>query len=317
MKLITKIFFCTLLLSNAMLFSQDNEEEAEEPTFRKKSKFQTGFYVGSLFANKYSASTYNGYGFDREGNRNTFINSYMHQKIVNEYGGGYGQYDYIADAIGVDQRQWTFNESDMPFNMRYVPAIIVGFNFKAPINGSSAFIFNVNAAKLGVEGNFTITKTGPTNPNPAANNNILNFPIKGSEQRLLFEMGFQKLLGEEEGKLNFFIEAGFVGTLAKYDRNMIYINNLQIDLTYYVNQAIYPAPVPGRKPVGFGVGAFAGLGANVNINPKFTLQLLYTPSYEKINIGTNPTLKLQNAIGLRVYYNLVAVKEKAETSKID
>ena len=98
---------------------------------------------------------------------------------------------------------------------------------------------------------------------------------------------------------------------------MIYINNLQIDLTYYLNQAIYPAPGPLRRPVGFGVGAFAGLGINVNINPKFTLQLLYTPSFEKVNIGTAPVLKLQNALGLRVYYNLVSVKESSDPKNRD
>ncbi len=321
MKLISKaktfLLFFTLLIRSFNGFSQDEETENEDAFVKRKSKFLTGFYVGSYFANKYTASTYNGYGFDVDGNRNTFLNSYMYQKIKNEYGGGYGQFDYIAEAIGVDQHQWEFNESDMPFNMHYNPAILVGFNFKFPVNARSAFIFNLNGSKLNVDGNFTITTLKPPNSNPANNNNIQTFAIRGSEQRLQFQMGFQKILGEELQKLNFFVEAGFIGTLAKFDRNMIYINNLQIDLTYYVNQAIYPSPGPTRKPVGFGVGAFAGLGANVEMNPKFTLQLLYSPTFEKINIGTSPTLKLQNGLGLRVYYNLIAVKEKSEPLKTD
>lgn len=307
-----KLLMLIIVLCSVNVFSQDDQDE-EPIRPNRKNKFQTGFYVGSYFANKYSASTYNGYGFDLEGNRYSFENSLMNQKINLEYGYGRGNYDYIAEAIGVDQRQWVFAESDMPVNMRYVPGIMVGFNIKVPVDAKSAFLFNVNGSKIGVEGNFTITTLKPPIANPANNNNIQTFPIKGAEQRLMFQLGFQKMLGEDE-KLNFFLEAGFVGTLSKFDRNMIYINNLQIDLTYYLNQTQYAAPGPARKPVGFGVGAFAGFGANVNINPKFTLQLVYNPSYEKVNIGTAPKLKLQNALGLRIYYNFLSPKQKTEPS---
>ncbi|MDP3557347.1 MAG: hypothetical protein Q8T03_08230 [Bacteroidota bacterium] len=300
--------FFILLFCSSISFSQDNNNsDLDEDLPIRKSKFQTGFYIGSYFANKYSASTYNGYGFDVEGTRNSFFNSLMYQKIVNEYGYGRGQYDYIADELGVDQGQWDFTESDMPVNMHYVPAIMVGFNIKVPVDETSAFIFNLNGSKLNIDGNFTITTRKPPLSNPANNNNIQNFGIRGVEQRLLFQMGFQKQFGEDE-KLNFFGEVGLVGTLTKFDKNTIYINRLQIDLTYYLNQTTFAAPGPTRRPVGFGVGAFAGLGANVNINPKFTLQLLYSPSFEKVNIGTGPKLKLQNAIGLRVYYNFLSKK---------
>jgi hypothetical protein len=299
-----QIFFVLLILNVSLAQSQNTEEEEEEkPKIQKKSKVQTGLYVGTYFANKYSASTYNGYGFDVNGQRNLFVNSFMHQKIINEYGGGYGQYDQIAVALGVDQGQWNFNESDMPTNMRYIPAIMVGLNFKIPVVKGSAIIFNVNGSKLNLEGNFTMTTLRPQGTNLANNSNVKVFPIKGSEQRLLFQLGFQKIFGSDE-KFNFFLEAGFNGTLCKYNSNTIYINNLQIDLTYYVNQTINPAPGPTRTPIGFGIGAFAGLGANIDVHPKFTVQLLYSPSHEKVNIGTAPTLKLQHSLGFRVYYKI-------------
>lgn len=294
-------FVLAALLLNITIEMRAQDDDESLPL--KKTKLMTGLYVGSYFANKYSASTYNGYGFDIEGNQNTFENSFMHQKIINEYGGGYGQYDQVADAIGVDQKQWTFNESDMPTNMRYTPSIMVGFNCRIPVEKKSAFLININGSKLNVEGNFTITKIRPQGTNPAFNNNIVVCGIRGAEQRLLMQVGFQQLFGSDE-KFNFFGEIGLNGTLAKYDRNYIFINELQIDLTYYVNQTLYPAPGPTRKPVGFGVGAFAGLGTNFEINPKFAVQFLYTLSHEKVNIGNNPTLKLQHAIGLRVYFKL-------------
>ena len=283
-------------------FPQNNNDGEQEPK-PAKSKFLTGLYIGSYFANKYSASTYNGYGFDADGNQNTFINSFMYQKIVNERGGGYGQYDEIAQALGVDQKQWVFSESDMPVNMHYNPAIMVGLNLKLPIERRGAFIFNLNASKINVGGVFTINTIRPPSVNPASNTNVYTFPITGKEQRLLIQFGFQQIFGDDE-KFNFFGEIGVNGTLAKFDQNTIYINGLVIDLTQYVNQTLYPAPPPTRRPIGFGIGAFAGLGVNLDMNKKFTLQLLYTLSHEKVNIGTNPALKLQNGIGLRVYYKL-------------
>ncbi len=300
------LFLFLLLTSAAGLLAQD--EETRDETLRshpRKSKILTGLYVGSYFANKYTANLYNGYGFDMDGNRNTFGNSLMHQKIVNEYGGGYGQHDQIADALGVDQGQWTFNESDMPFNMHYTPAIMVGAHFKIPVSRRSSVIVNVNGVKLNIEGNFTITTLKPNNPNPLINNNVQTFAIKGGEQRLLFQLGFQQLFGEDD-KFNFLLEGGAIGTLAKFDKNYIYINTCgRIDLTYYVNQTLYPAPYPGKRPLGFGVGAYAGVGVNLDVSPKFLVQMIYNPSYEKVNMGDTPKLKLQHAIGMRFYYKFL------------
>lgn len=300
-----KLALILLFLNATTLVAQEeNPPVLDDEGKPYKSKFLTGLYVGSYFANKYSASTYNGYGFDLEGNRNSFENSFMHQKIKNEYGGGYGQYDQIADALGVDQKQWEFNESDMPFNMRYVPAILVGLNLKFPVKKNGAFIFNLNGTKLNLEGNFTITTLRPQNPNPANNNNVHTFPIRGKEQRLQVQFGFQKVFGDEDEVFAFFGEVGINGTLAKFDQNRIYINYLDIDLTQWVNQTMFPAPGPTRRPIGFGIGAFGGLGVNIDTGKKFLVQILYTLSHEKVNIGTNPTLKLQHGVGMRMYYKI-------------
>lgn len=300
-----KLFlFVVLCGAGTHVFAQNTvEEDPDAPVPVKKAKFLTGLYVGSYFANKYTASAYNGYGFDINGQPYTFVNSFMYQKIINEYGGGFGQTDQIAAALGVDQGRWTFTESDMPTNMRYIPSILLGLNFKLPVMKNSAIIFNLNGAKLGIEGNFTMTTLNPPGTNPAYNNNVKTFPIKGIEQRLLFQLGFQQVFGNNE-KINFFGEIGFNGTLVKLDQNIIYINGLQIDLTYNFNQTLFPSPGPTKKPVGFGIGAFAGLGFNVEMNQKFTIQLLYSPSQERVNIGNNPTLKMQHGVGLRVYYKI-------------
>jgi len=295
------LLFFLFLAGSFSLFSQD--EETDDETLRshpRKSKILTGLYVGSYFANKYSANAYNGYGYDVDGNRNSFDNSLMKFKIQNEYGGAWGR-DYVAEALGVDQGRWKFTESDMPFNMRYTPAIMVGVNFKISVAKRSSLLLNINGTKLNVEGSFSIQLDNPASPNPAVNKNTLYFPITGSEQRLLCQLGFQQLLGGDE-KFNFLVEGGLLGTLAKFDRNVIYINSLQINLYDYTNQTLYYSPYPTTVRVGFALGAFAGLGVNFDVNAKFIIQFLYTPSYERINIGTDSKQKLQSAIGIRMYY---------------
>ena len=299
MKTMRILLFFLLVFGNSIKILAQDEEEENLPV--KKPKFLTGFYLGSYFPNKYTATVYNGYGFALDGTQNAFQSSLMYQKIKMEYGGGYGQRDQIADALSVDQKQWEFNETDMPINMRYTPAIMVGLNFKLPVMKRSAFIFNLNATKLSVEGNFTMTLIKPQNPNPTLNTNQRVCAIRGNEQRLQFQLGFQHVFGKND-KAGVFGELGLNGTLAKFDKNVIYINDLQIDLTYYANDALYIYSVPARKPVGFGLGAFAGLGINFEMNPKFSLQFLYTLSHEKVNLGNSPTLKLQHALGLRIYY---------------
>ena len=103
--------------------------------------------------------------------------------------------------------------------------------------------------------------------------------------------------------MNFFLEIGFNGTLTKYNSSTIYINDLQIDLTYTNNINNIPVINSTKNLIGFGIGAYGGLGLNINLNSQFTAQFLYSPSQEKVNIGNNPTLKIQNGVGFRLYYN--------------
>ena len=99
-------------------------------------------------------------------------------------------------------------------------------------------------------------------------------------------------------------------TITKFDKNYILINNittptsLNIDLTAsYSSINGYGAYVT-KKPIGAGLGAFAGLGVNLDMSTKWTIQLGYNPTLDRINIGDNPRLKLQNAVGLKAYYKL-------------
>jgi hypothetical protein len=298
--------FLLFVVSNRVAVAQEETGEeniANQETYVPKKGFRAGLYIGSYFANQYTANMYDGYGFDIDGNRNNWDNSLMNQKINMEYGGkGYaGQTDQIAQVLNVDPQSWTFGPTDMPTNMRYSPAIMLGLNCIYSVDVKNAIILNLNLTNLTANGNFTIITPLQAN-STQINDRIKTFSIRGKEQRMMLQFGYQHLFGESE-KINWFVEGGLHGTLAKFSSNEVLINTLRIDLTSYYNNAFYSSALIYRKPIGFGLGVFAGAGVNINMNPKFTIQLLYNPTYERINIGVNPRLKFQHSVGLRAYYN--------------
>ena len=258
--------------------------------------------IGSFFANKKTAAFYDGYGYDAEGKKNTFYNSFMYRRIVLEYGNSSGQ-DLIAQALGVNPGEWTFNYNDMPLEMKYSTSVIAGFQLNYAATKKDAVLVNVNAVKLTSNGNFTmVVTTPPIGPQPPGYQDIRTFGISGGEQRLMIQAGYRRILVDDE-VFNCFVEIGPSLNMTKYLRNQIAINNLHIDLAYYYSQNYFPT-YHARYLHGTGLGIFAGFGVNIAANSNWTLQLLYSPSYEKINIGEDPKLSLQHSAGIRAFYTL-------------
>ncbi|HXU25990.1 MAG TPA: hypothetical protein VN698_02070 [Bacteroidia bacterium] len=278
----------------------DTDDNNPADTVNMKG-FHLGLQAGVLFPNKYTANIYNGYGLDIYGNRNTFLNSFLYQRIVNDYGGGNGLTDQIAIALKVNPGQWSFDESCMPVNVKYNISLLVGLNTRYCFDNKNAIILNVNASKLTVNGNFTIYTSAANSSGFQGAQNVQTFVISGGEQRLMTQFGFQRILGDND-KLNFFVEGGIDITLAKFLKNQININNFIIDLTPYYSYPTYGG-VRSHNLIGVGLGAFAGFGFNLTLSSKYTIQLLYNPSYDRINIGAAPKYTLQQSIGLRAYYN--------------
>jgi hypothetical protein len=303
--LLLKMLLLFSIIGNTTVIAQDNDSDeisTDQPKANKK--FVLGLYIGSLMANQYTAGMYDGYGFDQDGNKNSFDNSWMNQKINFQYGyqNQSGQPDQIAEQLNVPPGTWSFGPDNMPRNMRYQPAFTVGLNTRYSVDKMNAIIINVNASKLVVSGNFTIETPQPANSTQMNSNTIQTFSIIGGEQRLVLNFGYQHFFGNEEARFNAFVEGGLTAALAKFSSNTVIINSLTIDLTSYYNN-IYNTQPPVRRPIGMGFGAFGGLGINIKTNTKYSAQVVYNPSFERINIGFDPQLKLQNAIGLRFYYN--------------
>ncbi|MDF2451469.1 MAG: hypothetical protein K0S26_973 [Bacteroidota bacterium] len=303
-------FFCAISLkSNA----QDDENELSDTNrvhyVYSEKGFHAGLYIGAFWANRSTAYIYDGYGFDENGQRNTFSNSILYNQIVNVYGGANGGIDYIAQLLNVNHGDWYFNEQGMPINLRYTTTFAVGLNARYQIHKKAGILLNINASKLVVNGKFTISSTTPNN-GFQSQAKINEFIITGAEQRLMFQLGYQRILGNNE-KLNFMVEGGLNIILSKAQKNQAILNsdlnggsnNFTIDLMTVYNQPPYSF-YSVKYLIGAGIGAVGGIGFHLTFNPRYTIQLLYNPSYDRIGLGYNPSFKLQHGVGLRIYYNL-------------
>ncbi|MBI4945042.1 MAG: hypothetical protein HY840_01425 [Bacteroidetes bacterium] len=299
---ITNIFsLMLLLLFSIKSIAQTDEDKPRRRDYKSRKGFHTGVYTGAYFANKSTAGIYDGYGFDPGGNKNNFAGSFMNQSINYYYGGKTGLADQIAPALGVGIGQWHFDQTDMPLKMKYNPGILVGIHMMYGFTQKNALIFNASGTRLTLNGSFTIVlDTASIGPKQPGHQDLKACSITGAEQRMLFQIGYRRILGEDE-VFNFFIEGGAALNMTKLVGNQITINNLQINLASYYS---YPNYFGFREKYlsGVGLGAFAGFGLNLTANPKCNLQLIYNSFYEKIKIGIDPKLKFQHSIGLRIYY---------------
>lgn len=271
--------------------------------------FHAGIYVGAFWAHQHTAYLYDGYGFDVNGQRNSFSNSILYNQLVNVYGGANGGVDYIAQLLNVDHKDWYFNEQDMPANLRYTATYLIGLNTRYQINKQEGITLNINAVKLLVNGKFTISSTSSNN-GFQTQAKIHPFTMVGAEQRLMLQLGYQRIIGHQE-KLNVMVEGGLNIIMSKVQKNQALLtstqyggqNNITIDLMSVYNQSPYNY-YSAKYLIGVGIGAFGGVGVQLTMNPKYTVQLLYNPSYDRVSLGYDPKFKLQYGVGIRFYYNM-------------
>ncbi|MCX6275707.1 MAG: hypothetical protein NTV09_10930, partial [Bacteroidetes bacterium] len=246
------------------------------------------------------SAVYDGYGYNATGNRNEFSQSLLNLKINQLIEYNPEQLKQELGITNIDDLK-AFNETDMPTNLKYNTSFLFGLALNYGFDKKQSLIANLNFAKLTVTGNFTLETTNSAQGNP---NQFTNqqFPVVGKEQRLMIQLGYSRILGNSE-KANLFVEAGLCVNNAKSEKNYVMINSLSVDLMYFDPNIQGNSGIFIEQYTGWGFGGFAGLGLNLTMNPKYTIQLLYTPSYEKVDLGPDPSTSLQHAAGLRAYYN--------------
>lgn len=309
-KKILLIAISFLALISECATAQDETDESETPSYKGAEGFHIGFYVGGLWANKNSTYIYEGYGYDPYGNKYDFLHSYMYRKIVFENDPNNGYTDRIAPELGVtNYEDWRFYDStstdfttNMPTNLHYETSYLLGIAMNYGFDKKQSIIFNFNFTKLKMLGNFTL-QTRNTSFNQGLEEwTNHQFAVSGIEQRVFFQLGYSRILGNHE-KANFLVEGGLVVNYTSVREHDAHINNLDIDFTYLEDNLHGLSNTFYAHYNGWGYGAFGGIGFNFTFNPKYTIQVLYTPSYETIKNGPESTVGIQNAVGLRAYYN--------------
>jgi hypothetical protein len=300
--LLTLICFQSLIFQFA--FAQDESEESETVSYKGAEGFHMGFYIGGLWANKNAAHIYDGYGYDPYGNKFNYYRSYMYRKIVFENDPDSSGYtDQIAPQLGVvNHEDWRFSEDLMPTNLKYETSYLLGLAFNYGFDKKQSIILNFNFTKLKMLGNFTLQTRNTTFNQGLEEWTNHQFAVSGIEQRVFLQLGYSRILGNHE-KANFVIEGGLTVNYTSVREHQAHINNLNIDLTYFDENLHGVSNTFYTHYNGWGFGGFGGIGLNLTFNPKYTIQVLYTPSYESINNGPESSTGVQNAVGLRAYYN--------------
>jgi len=281
----------------------------EDVKENEKKGLYAGIYVGTLFSDSYSARNYDGYGFDLDGQPNTFANSWLLNRINILSNPASGGGDQIAEALGVGPGEWSFDETDMATNMTYNIAFSFGLQGRYNFDSKNALLFNLNFSQLTTNGQFTIelltTQPGSNPANPGE----LNFPqgitthgIRGREQRVGLQIGYQRILGNHEN-FNWFVEGGVDVTFAKFDGNWAQINDLEIDLTIRPN-IFGQTLMTERNLTGAAVGAFGGFGGQLESGGKWTIQLVVNPLFQRIALSTDTRYGFHLMAGLRAIYNI-------------
>lgn len=295
------LIFLFIMPGSKFAKAQDEtNEESEEVIFKGAKGFHFGFFIGAFFPHKGSTAVYDGYGYNANGNRNEFSQSLLNTKISQLIEYNPEQLKRELGITNIDDLK-DFNESDMPTNLKYNTSFLFGLAINYGFDKNQSIIANLNFSKLTVTGNFTLETTNFSQGSPNQINNQ-QFPVVGKEQRMMIQLGYSRVLGSNE-KANLFVEAGLCVNNAKTEKSFVQINSLEVDLMYFDPNIQGNSNIFVENYNGWGFGGFAGIGLNLTMNPKYTIQFLYNPSYEKVSLGPDPVTSLQHAAGLRAYYN--------------
>ncbi|MBU0486329.1 MAG: hypothetical protein KKA07_08215 [Bacteroidetes bacterium] len=235
--------------------------EEEEPDL-------TGFYIGGnigfYFANKVTASYYNGRGVNNVdsvlNDRGSTIISQNHKAIKEALGG----YDF------------QFNPEDLPLDMKYDPSINIGFFMKYNTTNNSGFFLLFNYTKLQAIGGFNIEVDMYNNGFSEPVYEQCN--IYGVEERINFDFGYNRSF-QIDKTAAFFLEGGLNINDTKLLHNKIQVAGLEFEITnpYY---SMY-----NLQQGGMGAGVFVGAGFNLNFNNIFSLDPGVTCYLTRINMG--------------------------------
>lgn len=245
-----------------------NISEEEEEYYYDSTAMYKGWSIGAnfgfYFANKNTANFYNGSGTNDIGY--VLDNQYWREPIEQKIG-------YIFDTVNYDP-PW-----ELPQNMKYQPAMSIGFYAKYNFNKTFSLFFQTNYVKLKATDVFILHLLKFQNTLVPTYN---QYGIIGQEERFNIDAGVCKEYEMNE-VVRLYFETGLNMNNTKVLKNMIYIEGQEYSIiNIYGNQGYIPNSNLQEYSIrqgGIGWGIFFGTGIrlvfneHVSIDPAFTLYL--------------------------------------------
>jgi hypothetical protein len=212
-----------------------------------------GLNLGAFWANKYQAGFYNGQSGNMDSINLVFGNHYYLQDIKRE----------LND---------TFRLMELPTDMRYQPAMLIGFMGKYNMSHNLGIFIQFNYHSLRAKDVFTLA-LGPQ-VGYATWDSLLFCPIWGKEERMHIDLGISKDFVIDNG-IHFFVEGGMNINYAKVKEHKIAIRSLEYSLiNVYGNQAYIPNTQLQEYTVhmgGWGMGGFLNAGFRLIFNNQISI----------------------------------------------
>jgi len=290
------------LTGNAQVYNYADGEGPVPPDSIKG--LYVGLNLGFYFANNNSAVIYSGYGYQRDGTINNFANSWLNNSIQ-------GNPEFrrqTSDALGLADGEWAFTEDDMPGLMQFSGSFMYGGHLRYMFNADFGIYGELSGTNPVTVGEFTIQTFSPS-PNPAQNQPLRRFGIRGEEQRLMINLGLHRVLlreqFESQGRSTTilpYIDIGSVLTLTRFEENFYSLDDGRVrDLTVFFNQQNQFID-EANLLTGAGLGGYASIGGQITLGSKFTINVGYNASFERVKLGDVNELGLQSQIVLKAIY---------------
>jgi hypothetical protein len=218
-----------------------------------------GINIGGYFAHPSTANYYNGSG---EHNVETALNRiYNRDRLVNN----------------VDEIIENFNIGELPLNMHYSPAVLIGFFGGINFSKTLSIIGEFNYTKLTVADKFTIYTDKFTSTSEPY---ILLSDIYATEERIDLRVGVQ-FTYFTDSYVHPFIESGINITDTKVIENKVLVEGMEFSIreirSEYYNVRDY----------GMGFGVYTSAGLQMEISDNFSFSMGGSVSYSQINLGEN------------------------------
>ena len=290
------------LSGNAQVYNYEDGDGPVDPD--SISGIYFGLNLGFYIANNNSAYIYGGYGYRRDGTLNNFSNSWLRLSLE----GNPEAVRRTSTALGLAEGEWAFDESDMPGLMQFGASFMYGGHLRYMFNSDFGIYAELNATNPVTTGEFTIQTFG-TSPDPTQNQPLRRFGIRGEEERLMINLALHRVLMREyfysKGKSTTilpYIDVGMNTTFTKFEANFYSLDDGAVrDLTVFFNaqnQFIDQA----NLLTGVGFGGFVGVGGQITLGSRFTINIGYNASYEQIKLGDVNERGFQHQFILKAIY---------------